>query len=305
VSPSVSTVVAAFSAGGDVSDYDQAALDGIKTAIAIEAAIATSAVSLDISPGSVIITATVVVPAARAASSVDALSTGMFSSPSRLQKALSAAGVVGVAVEAIQTAPMAVSSLSSPASPPSPSPSSEGGIDGGADDVIEGGKQGVGTGLIAGIAVAAILAVLVPLCILLRRQRRRMGPVRRRPYGSTSTSRFTSCDDDGSTEQGPLQWDQGPLHSKDVDLSASAGGLSPPGYSMSSHIVVEDSELFAAASAEELLGAAASAADDAIKRRKAAELRQAAPAEQMREVELQAVGAQPQGRAILPSCNYI
>jgi len=300
VAPSVSTVVAAFSASGDVSDYDQATQDGIKTAIASEAAIATTAVSLDISPGSVIITATVAMPAAQAASSVDALSTGMFSSPSALQTALSAVGVVGVAVEAIQTAPMAISSLSPPASPPSPSPS-----------LVAGqvaGKQGVGTGLIAGIAVAAILAVLVPLCIVLRRQRRRrMGPVRR-PYG-TSTSRFTSCEDDGSPrergswEQGPLQWNQGPLFGKDLDLSASAGGLRPN--SMASHIMVEDAELFAASSAEELLGVAASPAEDAIKRRKAAEFRQAAPAEQMMEVELQAVEAQPQGRANLPSCNYI
>jgi len=59
---------------------------------------------------------------------VDALTAGMFSSPSALQAALSSAGVVGITVEAIQTAPMSVSLLSqppsvSPSPPPSASPS--------------------------------------------------------------------------------------------------------------------------------------------------------------------------------------
>jgi len=114
--PAVSIATAAFSASGDVSDYDQATQAGIQTAIASEAGVAVSAVSLDISAGSVIITATIAVPAAQVASSVDALSSGMFSSPSALQAALSSAGVA-ITVEAIQTAPM---TISSPAPPPLP-----------------------------------------------------------------------------------------------------------------------------------------------------------------------------------------
>ena len=99
-----------------MSDYDQATQTGIQTAIASEAGVTVSAVSLDISAGSVIITATIAVPAAQAASSVNALSSGMFSSPSALQAALSSAGVA-ITVEAIQTAPM---TISSPAPPPLP-----------------------------------------------------------------------------------------------------------------------------------------------------------------------------------------
>ena len=110
--PSVSIVVTAFSASGDVSDYDQARQDGIKIAVATEAGVAVTAVSLDISPGSVIITATIAVPAGLASSSVGALSAGMFSSPGALQTALGSTGVLGITIEAIQTAPSIVSSLS-------------------------------------------------------------------------------------------------------------------------------------------------------------------------------------------------
>ena len=120
--PAVSIVTAALLASGDVSDYDRATQNVIQAAIASEAGVAFSAVSLDISAGSVIITATIAVPAAQAASSVDALTAGIFSNPSAMQAALSLYGMVGITVEAIQTAPMTVSSLS-PESSPSPEPS--------------------------------------------------------------------------------------------------------------------------------------------------------------------------------------
>jgi len=153
-----------------VSDYDQPTQAGIKTAIASVPGVTVAAVSLDISPGSVIITATIVVPAAQAASIVDALSASMFSSPGALQAALSSAGVVGITVEAILTAPMS-DSRASAASPPTPPLPPTGGGPGGLldlDDLDEGrsddlreeqGGAKIGGGSIAAIVVCVVLAV--------------------------------------------------------------------------------------------------------------------------------------------------
>jgi hypothetical protein len=137
--PTTHGVSCAFSAAGDVSDYDEAKQEGIKGVLADAANVPSSAVTLDIKAGSVIITATIAVSDGEAASTVStALSAGILSSEATLQAAFTAAGVTGVTVEAITAAPSAVSLA----------------------------DEGLTTGELAGIAVAGAVGGIILIGII-------------------------------------------------------------------------------------------------------------------------------------------
>ena len=84
-SPLLATLVTSFAASGDVSDYDDATRAAIKAVIATEAQIAMSTVTLDIRAGSVIITATITMPASSADVAKSRLVMGVFADPVSLQ----------------------------------------------------------------------------------------------------------------------------------------------------------------------------------------------------------------------------
>jgi len=107
------------------------------------------------------------VPAAQAASMVDALSTGMFSSASALQAALSSAGVVGITAEAILTPPI---TAASPSPPPSASPSpppTGGGLDSGNDALGDGDDDDSSGSGSTNTTLAVILAIVGVLFLVL------------------------------------------------------------------------------------------------------------------------------------------
>ena len=92
--PPLAYVHAAFTASGDVSDYGPDKQLAIRTLFANATSVSTSAVTLTITPASVAITVSVVLPSATAANSASsALSTGIMASPAALGSALSIAGV--------------------------------------------------------------------------------------------------------------------------------------------------------------------------------------------------------------------
>ena len=78
-----------FSLGGEISDYDEAAQTSIKAAFAKATGVSTSAVTLTLSVGSVLVTAEIFVESAQAAeSTATGLATGIMASPASLTTAL-------------------------------------------------------------------------------------------------------------------------------------------------------------------------------------------------------------------------
>mmetsp|Transcript_83857 Transcript_83857/g.167389 ORF Transcript_83857/g.167389 Transcript_83857/m.167389 type:complete len:611 (-) Transcript_83857:400-2232(-) len=118
LSPSVSSpplspalfITSSFSAAGTVSDYDENKKMGIVSAVANASSVDLSNVQVTVAAGSVIITTSISVTAAQASSVLSVLLTGIFSSPDALSSALSGAGVDGVNVEQIMSAPTIVTS---------------------------------------------------------------------------------------------------------------------------------------------------------------------------------------------------
>ena len=97
-----------FTLSGDVSDYDTAKQDAMKSVFASAAGVDASKVTLIIAPASVFVTIAIAVADAAAASSTQStLSSGILASASSLQGALASGGVAGVTV---QSAPVIVSS---------------------------------------------------------------------------------------------------------------------------------------------------------------------------------------------------
>ena len=94
-----------FVASGDVSDYDETTQDAIKAVVATEAGVDPSQVTLSISAASVLITATITVLETDGASVTTTLGDGIFQNAEALTTALTDAGVSGVTVATIESAP--------------------------------------------------------------------------------------------------------------------------------------------------------------------------------------------------------
>ena len=111
---------------GSVADYDAAAQTAIKTALAAEADVSTSAISLTIIAGSVLVDADVFFGTETGASAAATrLSAGVLADAASLQTALNtqfAAMGLGLTttVQELRVGPQAISSLPPPSSPPPP-----------------------------------------------------------------------------------------------------------------------------------------------------------------------------------------
>ena len=157
-----SDLLVTFTLAGVVSDYDLNEQAAIQTEIAKQASVARDDVALVLTSGSVVIDATITVPATLAAATKSSLAAGMFASAASLQTALQTQSVLSSVVVSSVTAPVA-------SGPPS-APPSAGGSGGGdsSDNTVW---------IIVGVAapVAAIAAAIVAwMCI--KRQRAAASP---------------------------------------------------------------------------------------------------------------------------------
>jgi len=139
--PRLSYIETAFTASGDVSDYDANKVAAIKGIFAAAAGVTTNDVQLTIVSASVSVSAVITVDAASSGTALTSLSTGIMASETTLTAALSANSLLStVTVAAITTAPLIAASP-----PPSPPPSS-------SDD-------GLSVGALVGIIVGALVCV--------------------------------------------------------------------------------------------------------------------------------------------------
>ena len=106
--PPVTTIQSAFAASGAVSDYDDSKKNGIAAVIANASSVDFSAVTVTVTAGSVNIATIVIIDAALAATTANTLATGIFASTAALSTALANAGVSGVTISAITSAPTVV-----------------------------------------------------------------------------------------------------------------------------------------------------------------------------------------------------
>jgi hypothetical protein len=152
---------------GTITDFDAAAQVSIKTVLAREADVSTSAVTLTLTAGSVIVQADIVLATAEGANfAASQLSAGVLASSETLETALNtqfkADGVDATAsVQAIVDAPEVVST---------------------GDD-----SQGVRTSLLVGIVVsgvAVLLGLLFGVCVLWRKQRKNIGGALKQSAGA-------------------------------------------------------------------------------------------------------------------------
>jgi hypothetical protein len=160
-------VTTRFMLDGTITDFDAAAQVSIKTVLAREADVSTSAVTLTLTAGSVIVQADIVLATAEGANFASSqLSAGVLASSETLETALNtqfkADGVDATAsVQAIVDAPEVVST---------------------GDD-----SQGVRTSLLVGIVVsgvAVLLGLLFGVCVLWRKQRKNIGGALKQSAGA-------------------------------------------------------------------------------------------------------------------------
>ena len=160
-------VTTRFMLDGTITDFDAAAQVSIKTVLAREADVSTSAVTLTLTAGSVIVQADIVLATAEGANfAASQLSAGVLASSETLETALNtqfkADGVDATAsVQAIVDAPEVVST---------------------GDD-----SQGVRTSLLVGIVVsgvAVLLGLLFGVCVLWRKQRKNIGGALKQSAGA-------------------------------------------------------------------------------------------------------------------------
>ena len=138
----------AFSASGDVGDYDAPRRVAIQSVLAVEAGVARSAVTLEIAAASVSIQAAISLLADAAPTAADALSAGILASPAALTAALAREpAAAGIEVVAITAAPSV--------------------------DATDSGDMDV---TVIAVAVVVVGCALLALCLLYRRCRRRGRP---------------------------------------------------------------------------------------------------------------------------------
>jgi len=240
-----------MTAEGSVGDFDDAKRDSLKSSIAAVAGddVDASAVTVAITPGSVIITATIAVPASTTAEAVQT------SLASKLSTADAARTELGIPVEsvpniAVTTSP-ATPVITNPTSPsppppssPSPPPPSEsppgatGGATGGADDstatALEGESDGGGgapTAAIGGGAAVAILLAVGLGCYYLGKKRMAGGS--QSPVAQTAISLSPTKERD--LESGAPAT-KGPTATYSVELTKTPMGL---GLSLADDVVTE------------------------------------------------------------------
>ena len=144
--PSTGTVVLTLTAGGSVSDYSDTS--ALQSAIAASAGVDASLVTISVAAGSVLITATIAVPASSTPAAVQT------SLGATLGTAAAASTALGVALEAVPTILIASPPPPSPPSPPSlPSPSM-----GDAPEANQATADGPPTQIIVGALAAAMVA---------------------------------------------------------------------------------------------------------------------------------------------------
>ena len=140
------TVVLTITASGDVSDY--ADTSGLRQKIATAAGVDASLVTISVTAASVIITATIAVPATTTVAAVQSTVS------SNLGTAAVASAALGITVEAVPTITSAVTDSTSLAPPP-PTSSDDGGL-----------PMGAIIGIAVGGGLVLLLAVVVGIyCI--------------------------------------------------------------------------------------------------------------------------------------------
>ena len=162
----INLISTAFTVSGTVSDFDEDRKTGIAQVFADEAGVDLSAVEIGVAAGSVVVTATISVPAASASSTASLLQTGVLASPGAMESALASAGVTGLTVAAIT--PPRVTAAPSP--PPAPRP-----MVGGYDqesNLVAPEESGGAMVMMAGAALGAA-CVFCTLVVFVRRHFRR------------------------------------------------------------------------------------------------------------------------------------
>ena len=157
------TVETSFTLSGAPSDYGTEEEDAIKTVLAEEAGVNTSAVTLTITAGSVVITAEIVLPSSDdAATATTALSTGVLASAAALETALVTQFVEdGLSVDNLSVASVEPPKIVEPE-----------GAD--SDGLGKGGLIGI---IVGGLAGAGILALAVVSMCCKRNQKSSSVPV--------------------------------------------------------------------------------------------------------------------------------
>ena len=146
------TVVLTITASGDVSDY--ADTSGLRQKIATAAGVDASLVTISVTAASVIITATIAVPATTTVAAVQSTVS------SNLGTAAVASAALGITVEAVPTITSAVTDSTSLAPPP-PTSSDDGGL-----------PMGAIIGIAAGGGSVLLLAVVVGICCRINGKKR-------------------------------------------------------------------------------------------------------------------------------------
>jgi len=241
-----------MTASGSVNDFDDAAKTLLESSIAAVAGVDASNVTVAITPGSVIITATIAVPASKTAEAVQTLLA------SKLSTADAASTKLGIPVESVPkiavttspatpvttnpTSPMPSPPPPSPSpAPPSPSPPPGSSADPGSSDVetnIEegGGGGGPPTAAIGGGAAVAIL-LMVGLGFLYLRKKRMAGgsqsPVAQTAISLTPTKE-KDLESGAPATKGPAA--SGKTTTYSVELTKTPLGL---GLSLTDDVVTE------------------------------------------------------------------
>jgi len=148
------TVEMSFTLSGDPSDYGTEQEDAIKTVLAEEAGVSTSAVTLSITAGSVIVTAEISLPSFHgAATAAAALSTGVLASAKALETALVTQFVEdGLAVDNLSVASVEAPKIV--------------GAEGSDSD-------GLGTGALVGIIIGGLAGggILLAVAVVMRKRK--------------------------------------------------------------------------------------------------------------------------------------
>ena len=165
-----------MTAKGSVGDFDDAKRDSLKSSIAAVAGVDASAVTVAITAGSVLITATIAVPAS---TTVAAVQTSLSST---LGTAATASTVLGVIVESVPAITVAgpLPPAASPSPPPPLPPQPRAVLDSIGGASIETSRDGGGavTALVA-CAAGVGFALLAGGLLFLHNRRRRRPPVHR------------------------------------------------------------------------------------------------------------------------------
>jgi len=188
-----------MTASGSVSDFDDAKRTSLESSIAAVAGVDASAVTVAITGGSVLITATIAVPAS---TTVAAVQTSLSST---LGTAAAASTVLGVIVESVPAITVAgpLPPAASPSPPPPLPPQPRAVLDSIGGASIETSRDGGGavTALVACAAGVGFALLAGGLLFLHNRRRRRRPPVHRSVVISGGAAPKGAADIEGSSRR--------------------------------------------------------------------------------------------------------